>query len=212
MTYRVLLVDDHPVVLTGLANSLDAEADIEVVGQARSGPEAVQLTRDLRPDVVVLDYSMGDLDGTPVIGKLIDGHANLGVIIFSVHESVHYVTQAMRAGARGFVVKGDEVDELIEAIRVVGDHGNYITPRLQGDVARQLIGAETKKSGLALLSPREFELVRCRVRGMTLKKAADHLHVSESTASTYQQRTLEKLHLENVAQLIRFALDHGVDG
>jgi DNA-binding NarL/FixJ family response regulator len=212
MVIRVLLVDDHPVVLTGLINSLQSSDDLEVVGQARSGPEAVQLTRDTNPDVVVLDYSMGDMDGTQVIGKLHDQHPAAGVIIFTVHESVHYVTQAIKAGARGFVVKGDEVGELIEAIRVVAEGDNYITPRLQGSVTRQLIGAETRRIGLALLSPREFELMRCRVRGMTLKMSADHLHVSESTASTYQQRTLDKLDLDNVAQLIRFALDNGIDG
>ncbi len=211
-TIPVLLADDHPVVRNGLAHVLEATDDIRVVGHAGGGREAIEQTRTLKPTVVVLDYRMPDMDGTQVVAKLKAQHPRVAVIIFTMYESVHYATQALKAGAKGFVVKGDELDEVIEAIRIVGRGGSYITPRLNDPIARQLHRFGEERDGVALLSQREFELVRCRVRGMTLKESAGHMHVSESTASTYQQRTLEKLDLKNVAQLIRYALDHGISG
>lgn len=207
-----LLVDDHPVVRNGLAAALAGVADIEVVGQAGGGREAMALTRELRPRVVVLDFSMADMDGTQVVTKLREQHPDVGVVMFSVHENQHYARQALKAGARAYVVKGDSLDEVIEAVRSVAAGNMYITQRLLPALADGLGHNGGTAIGLEGLSPREFELVRCRVRGMTLKGTAEHMHVSESTTSTYQQRVLEKLKLENVTQLIRFALDHGIDG
>ena len=204
-----LLVDDHPVVRNGLAAALGSIPDIHVVGQAGGGREAMELTRKMQPRVVVLDFSMADMDGTQVVTKLREQHPDVGVVMFSVHENHHYARQALKAGARAYVVKGDSLDEVIEAVRMVAAGHVYITQRLLPALAD---GLQSGATGLEGLSPREFELVRCRVRGMTLKGTAEHMHVSESTASTYQQRVLEKLKLENVAQLIRFALDHDIDG
>ncbi len=208
-TITVLVADDHPVVRQGIAQILEDSEDIHVVGAASAGREAIEMTRRFEPEVVVLDYSMGDMDGIQVVTKLREHDNKVRVIIFSMYENVQYAIQAMEVGADGYMVKSDTSDELVGAIRTVYSGKTHITPRLQ-DQVMQSLGRKKVRTGLELLSRREAELLRCLSRGMILKEAAVHMDITESTASTYRQRILSKLSLENTAQLIRFALDHGL--
>ena len=203
---QVVLADDHRIMREGLTRLL------EVIGQSEDGRQAITMTLQLKPSVLVLDYSLPDMDGTAVTKKIHESRPDMPILMLTMHDNIHYVLKAMEAGAAGYLVKSDATEELVQAIHVVHEGRSYISPHLSEAVADHLRKPRGHRVGLAKLSTREFELLGCLVQGMTLQTAAKHLHVSESTVSTYRSRLLNKLDVKNNAQLIRFALDQGVDG
>jgi DNA-binding NarL/FixJ family response regulator len=207
---RVILVDDHQVVRQGLAQLLGDGTGIQVVGQAGTGGAALELVGSTAADVVVLDYSLPDLNGAKVTSQLRRDGSALRVVILTVHDNVHYVLRAMDAGADGFVVKSDSVDELLRAIRRVHSGGSYVSPRLAEKVEQHQRGPKGHHVGLDKLSQREFELLRLTARGLSLQECAQFMQVTESTASTYRARMMSKLEMTNTAQIIRFALENGI--
>jgi DNA-binding NarL/FixJ family response regulator len=209
---RVVLVDDHQMVRQGLAQALGDCDGIKVVGQAGSGNEALRIIAELTPKVVVLDYGLTDLDGPAVTQRLRRECPGVHVVILTVHDNIHYVLKSMEAGALGFVVKADAVDELVKAIHTVSAGKSYISARLSDKVAQHLRGPKGRHVGLDKLSQREFELLRLMGRGMSLQECALQMKISESTASTYRARLMTKLELGNTAQIIRFAIENGITG
>ena len=212
LTTRVLLADDHCMVRQGLAEILGHDERLVVVGQVGSGPEAIELAAQLQPDVLVVDYSMPGMDGAEVARQMVQQHPDIGVLLLSIHENVHYAVNALQAGAMAYVVKSDTAEELVEAIRQVASGRNYVSSRLSSAVAQHLSTPHRQRGSLDQLSPREFELLRWLARGQPLKECAKMMNISESTASTYRQRVVGKLGLDSTAGLIRFALEHGIDG
>ena len=208
---RVLLADDHIMMREGLANIIDASDGIDVVGQADGGHTALQLTEELKPDVLVLDYSMPDLQGASVLGRLKATGSTTRTLVLSTHDSIHYATKALSAGALGYVIKSGALHELVEAIRIVNDGGRYISRALDSQVAEK-IGATGRPVSVDSLSQREFELLGHLGRGLSLQEAARTMHVTESTASTYRARLMKKLHLRNTAEIIRFAIENDIGG
>ena len=209
---RVVLVDDHQMVRQGLAQVLEDCPGIRIVGQAGAGEEALRVIAETMPAVVVLDYGLPDVDGPGVTQRLRREFPTVHVVILTVHDNIHYVLKSMEAGAQGFVVKSDAMDELVKAIRMVGEGKGYISPRLSDKVAQHLRGPKGKHVGLDKLSQREFELLRMMGRGMSLQECALQMKISESTASTYRARLMTKLELSNTAQIIRFAIENGITG
>jgi len=207
---RVILADDHEVVRQGLAQLLGDGAGIAVVGQAGTGQALLELAAATPADVLVLDYSLPDHDGAKVTSQLRRDGSRLRIVILTVHDNVHYVLRAMDAGADGFVVKSDSVEELLRAIRRVHSGGSYVSPRLVEKVEQQQRGTKGRHVGLDKLSQREFELLRLTARGLNLQECAQQMQISESTASTYRGRMMTKLGLSNTAQVVRFALEHGI--
>jgi DNA-binding NarL/FixJ family response regulator len=207
---RVILADDHQVVRQGVAQLLGDGNGMVVVGQAGTGQAALDLATQTPADVLVLDYTMPDVNGAMVTSQLRRDGSTLRVVILTVHDNVHYVLRAMDAGADGFVVKSDSVEELLRAIRRVHAGGSYVSPRLAEKVESHQRGNKGKHVGLDKLSQREFELLRLTCRGFSLQECAAQMKVSESTASTYRARMMSKLELTNTAQVIRFALEHGI--
>ncbi len=207
---RVLLADDHEMVRHGLAQILEESEGIEIVGQASGGREALRLAESERPDVVVLDYTMPDLDGAEVSRQLLEAQPGLGIIILTMHENVHYALHALQAGAMGYVVKSDAPGELVRAVNEVRQGRSYVSPRLSGAVARQL-SQRGAPGDVEQLSRREFELLRLLAQGLPLKECAATMGIVESTASTYRQRLMNKLQLDSTADLIRYAIEQGID-
>lgn len=207
---RVILVDDHQVVLQGLAQLLGDGTGIDVVGQAHTGGAALELAASTPADVMVLDYTLPDFNGAKVASQLRRDGSRLRIVVLTVHDNVHYVLRAMDAGADGFVVKSDSVDELLRAIRRVHAGGSYVSPRLAEKVEQHQRGTKGHHVGLDKLSQREFELLRLTARGLSLQECAQHMQVTESTASTYRARMMSKLEMTNTAQVIRFALENGI--
>lgn len=208
---RVLLVDDHCMVREGLAQVLtEQDPGIRIVGQASRGEEALTLADTSGAEVVVLDYSLPDLDGPTVTARLKRKCPDVRVVILTVHDNIHYLLKAMDAGALGFVVKSDAAEELVKAIRRVHAGEKYISARLNEQVERHHQRPKGHHVGLDKLSAREFELLRHMARGLSLQECAQKMGVSESTASTYRARLMNKLELTHNAQIIRFALENDI--
>mgnify|MGYP001598140558 FL=1 len=209
---RVLLVDDHVMVREALARILQESERIQVAGQAGDGPAALELARGLKPAVIVLDYSMPGMDAPALLARLKREFPKARVLILTIHESPHYAIKALESGAHGYVVKSDAVRELVEAIVCVHAGGMYLSPKVSAKVLEHLWHPRKRRIGLDALTQREFELLRALSSGKSLKECAAALEVGVSTAATYRARLMEKLKLENTAEIIRFALENDIVG
>jgi two-component system response regulator NreC len=210
---RILLADDHPVLRTGLRTLLEQESDMQVVGEAGDGEEAVALAKRLEPHVIVMDISMPGLDGLEATRQV----RNLGlasqVLILTVHAQERYLFPVLKAGAAGYVNKTAADTELISAIRTVAAGGAFLRPSetrrlLEDFVARVQSGAE--QDGYDRLSDREREVLKLTATGFTAREIADQLHLSPKSVETYRARILEKLELHTRADLVRYALRRGL--
>ena len=212
---RVALADDQELVRTGFAALLDAEDDIDVVGQAADGWEAVGLARRTRPDVILMDIRMPDLDGIEATRKisLDPALAAVHVVILTTFDLDEYVFEAIRAGAAGFLVKDTGAAELLRAVRVVADGEALLSP----GVTRRLIAEFASRArpaapvpGVEELTPREREVVALIAAGLSNDEIAGRLYVSSSTAKTHATRAMAKLHARDRAQLVVFAYQAGL--
>lgn len=202
---RVLVVDDHTLVREALCRLLEAEDDMEVVGQTGSGHEAVAMCRKLVPNVVVLDYGLPDLDGLETTSQIAQLELGIRVLILTMHANEEYATRVIRAGASGFVVKAASTDDLLAGVRKVAQKGVYVTPSvLDKMVAR--IGRPEAEAPESALSDREMQVLVRLARGARTREVAEGLHLSLSTVETYRSRVLEKLGLRNNSDLTRFAI------
>ncbi len=202
---RVVVADDHTLVRAGLCRLLDSEEDIEVVGQTGSSHEAVRLCQEARPDVVVLDYSMPDLDGLETTRQIIALNIGTRILILTMYANEEYATRVIRAGASGFLIKGASADELLVAIRKVARKGVYVSPSIQEKMVTR-IGQPQGDSPESILSDREMQVLLRLARGATTREVTADLGLSLSTVETYRSRILEKLNLRNNSDLTRFAI------
>jgi two-component system response regulator NreC len=209
---RVILADDHAMVREALAQMLQEDGTIEVVGQAADGQSALRLAGELRPDVVILDYSMPGGDPSTIIRQLLRRLPLTKVLILTFHENIHYAVNVIETGAHGYVVKSAVSRELIEAIHAVKAGETFVSPQVSRKVIQHLKTQKKDRAGLDALSQREFDVLRILGAGCSLKECAAQLHISVSAASTYRARLMEKLHMETTAQLIRFALEQRLVG
>jgi DNA-binding NarL/FixJ family response regulator len=208
---RIFLADDHAVVREGLKALINAQAGMQVIGEAADGQAALDAATELQPDVVVMDISMPGLGGAKATEQLKRAHPQLQVLALTMHEDKGYLRQILEAGAAGYVLKRAAAEELVRAIRTVADGGVYLDPALAGKV----VGNFVRKSGAkepALgtdLSGREEEVVRLIAQGYSNKEIAARLSLSVKTVETYKARSLEKLGLHGRADLVRYALQRG---
>ncbi len=209
---RVVLADDHAMVREALARILEDSGAVTVVGQASDGLQVVQTVEATKPECVVLDYSMPNLDAPGVIESLLRRHSGIKILVLTVHENIHYAIRVLESGAHGYLIKSAALDELALAIENVSAGGIYISPKVSDEVLQHLRRPKRERVGLDALSQREFDLLRGLGAGKTLQQCAKQMKVSTSTASTYRARVMEKLNLESTAELIRFALEHNVVG
>ncbi|HPB95788.1 MAG TPA: response regulator transcription factor [Polyangiaceae bacterium] len=206
---RILVVDDHTMVRAGLCRLLDNEPDIQVVDQSGSGREAVQLCREHKPDVVVLDYSLPDLDDLETTRQIVALELGIRVLILTMYANEEYATRVIRAGASGFIVKVASTDELLTAIRKVAQKGVYVSP----SIMEKMVGRMSQVKGEvpeAVLSDREMQVLIQLARGSTSREVSKALSLSLSTIETYRSRILEKLDLRNNSDMTRFAIRRGL--
>ena len=208
---RVVLVDDHAMVRQGLAQVLQDSEEIKVVGQACDGLEGIDLVKTEQPDVVVLDYTMPRIGGVTAVEQIRKLCPKTKILVLTVHENIHYAVKVLEAGAHGFVIKAAAVQELVQGVRSVHEGRVYVSPLISEKMTASLREGR-HRSGVSALSKREFQLLTLLGGGMRLQDCAEAMQITESTASTYRARILEKLKLKTTAELIRFALENGIVG
>ncbi len=208
---RVLIADDHAVLRAGLRMLLDAEPDIEVVGEARDGLEVLARVRALTPDVLLLDLAMPRMGGLEVLGRIREVSPQTRVLILTMHEEEEYLREALRAGSAGYVLKRAAAEELLSAIRAVYHGGVYLHPEHARRLLEEMVDREVSKPEpeTESLSPREREVLRLIALGYTNQQAADALYLSVKTVETYRARLMAKLGLRTRAELVRYALQQG---
>lgn len=206
---RVVLVDDHQLVRTGIRRLLDDAGDIEVVGEAGSGEDALQLIREASPDIVLMDVNMPGIGGLEATRKLLRIDAALRIIALTIHVEEPYPSRLMEAGAMGYITKGCDEREIIDAIRAVMRGERYIG----ADIARQMALAGfdgTRDGGLDKLSQREMQVMIMVTQGYKMQEISDTLCLSPKTVSTYRYRLYEKLGVETDVELTHLAIRHGM--
>jgi DNA-binding NarL/FixJ family response regulator len=209
---RIVLADDHPIVLDGLRNLIRAEPDFELVGEAASGLSALKIIREQRPDVAVLDISMPELNGIVLSRRLAGEMPALRLLVLTLHEDRAYLNQALEAGVRGYVLKRSAVENLVQAIRAVLVGGLYIDPAIVGRVfeSKQINRRLAARKGVApALTDREADVLKMAALGFTNKEIASRLDVGVKSIETYKARGLEKLGLKTRAELVRYASGQG---
>lgn len=213
MKIRVLVADDHAIVREGLCIMLASQPDMEVAGKAANGREAIQVVDEHDPDVAVIDISMPELNGIDAIQQMLPRHPSLKVIVLSIHETKPYVYRALKAGARGYLIKETAGLEVVDAVRAVYRGERYLSQRiadlLMGVSFRQL-ETSVEESPLEALSPREREILQLVAEGKTSQQIAERLFISPKTVDTYRSRLMRKIGVEDMAGLVKFAIQHGV--
>jgi two-component system response regulator NreC len=209
MSIRVLIVDDHAVVRAGLALLVNAEGDMEAVGEAGSARDAILEARTAKPDVVLMDVMMPNQSGIEVVPQLLHERPEAKVLVLSMQDDPRYVREAFEAGASGYVLKEAADAEVVAAIRDVAAGGQYVHPEL----GARLVAAETAERRRAEddpLSDREREVLRLLALGHTNQEIAKELYISVRTAETHRAHIMQKLRLSSRAELVRYALAEGL--
>jgi DNA-binding NarL/FixJ family response regulator len=202
----VLLADDHAIVAEGLASLLHGE--FALVGTVADGAQLVETARRLRPDLIVTDLAMPGLNGLDALRRLKADGLAARVVVLTMHADAHVAAEVLRAGASGFVVKHAAGQELIAALQAVLRGRRYVTPGLAEDVLATL--SEPPAPGAGTLTPRQRDVVRLLAAGATMKEAASALGLSPRTVETHKYQSMEALGLKTTAELIRYALEHGL--
>lgn len=205
----VLLVDDHDIVRTGVSHILSDAADIDIVGEACSGEQALKLARELKPDVILMDLNMPGLGGLEATRRLHRSLPSLGIIILTVQSAAPFPTQLLEAGARGYLTKGCDAEELLAAIRKVHAGQKYIGKDIAQRLALALMpGAD--RSPLEELTTRELEVMMMLVQGSEVNEVAERLALSPKTVATYKYRVYDKLGVRNEVGLTHLAIRFGM--
>jgi DNA-binding NarL/FixJ family response regulator len=205
---RILLADDHAVVRNGFRMILSSQEDLEVVGEAANGREAVESATALSPDVVVMDVTMPELNGIEATRRISDASPRTRVLALSMHKDAVYVREILRAGAKGYLLKDSSEADLLMAVRAVARGEGFLSPAIADAVLSDYRKHVTNP--LDLLTSREREVLQWIAEGKTNKEIAQALHLSVYTVEAHRGRIMEKLNLHSTGELVRFALRNGV--
>lgn len=205
---RIVLIDDHPILLHGLSRLIDQEDDLVVCGAASSGREGMAQIDSLQPDLVVLDISLPEINGLQVIKSLRARKPELRILVLSMHDEALYAERALRAGARGYVMKQEAPDMILTAIRRVVKGDIWVSGAIASKLLRMFAGGrdKLKRTPFQRLSDRELEVLRLLGHGQTTRHIAGRLHLSIKTIHSYREHLKSKLGLCNASELVQFAV------
>lgn len=209
MPLRVLIAEDHAVIADGMKHLLAAH-DFEVIAAVRDGAEAVRLAGELKPDLILLDIVMPQLNGVDAARAIIENNPEARIIMLSMYSDSERVYQALQAGARGYVLKRDLTDDLCEAMRLVASGGRYLSPSVTDTVITDYLHEKRAPDALHALSVRERHVLQFLVEGKTAAAVARKLQLSPRTVETYKARLMRKLGLSDLPSLVKFAVRHGL--
>jgi len=212
MSIRMLLVDDHRMMREGLRALLQGVTDIEIVGQAADGREALDLVRTLSPDIVVMDVGMPELNGVEATRRIRAEYPDVKVIALSTHTDKRYVHHMLEAGARGYVLKIAAYDELLRAVRAVSLGRTYLSPEVAGSVVERSTSPHdgSAVSAYSSLGSREREVLQLVAEGKTSSETAKEMHISTKTVETHRRNIVQKLGLHGTAELTKYAVREGL--
>ncbi len=212
MSTRILLVDDHGVVREGLRSLIEKQPDMEVVGEAENGRKAVELVRELLPDVVITDITMPNLNGVDATRQIVREFPKVKVLALSIHSNRAFVADMLKAGASGYVLKECTFDDLVEAVHAVASGSTYLSSKVAGVVVSDYVKrlSQTPASPLDALTGREREVLQLVGEGRNTKLIARVLHISSKTVEANRRKIMEKLDAHSVADLVRIAILGGL--
>jgi DNA-binding NarL/FixJ family response regulator len=211
MSIRIIVADDHVILRQGLSKSLQIEKDMEVIAQANDGRTAVELVQELSPDVIIMDIGMPDLNGIEATRQIVKNSPKVRVIGLSMHSAKKFIVEMFKAGASGYLLKDCEFDELVNAIRTVVSGKTYISPSISDMVVKEYASKpDDEKSAFSILSQREREVLQLFAEGKTTKQVGLSLHISPKTVEAHRLRIMDKLNIDNIAQLTKYAIQEGL--
>jgi two-component system response regulator NreC len=212
MGIRIILADDHAIVRHGLNKLIQQQEDMEVIAQAADGHSTVELTRELSPDMVIMDIGMPDLNGIDATSQIIREFPQVKVIGLSMHSGKKFVIEMLKAGASGYLLKDCALEELTTAIKAVASGKTYLSPSITDVVVENYVRHSQKKesSAFSLLSQREREVLQLMAEGKTTKQIGLKLHISPKTVEGHRLRIMEKLNMDSVAKLTKYAIQEGL--
>ncbi|HSI45110.1 MAG TPA: response regulator transcription factor [Methylophilus sp.] len=208
MTVKVVLVDDHTVVRSGLRRLLESHKSIEIVAEADTGEMAYQIYGEVSPDVVLMDISMPGMGGLEAAKRILQRYPSAKIVIFSMHEAVSFAAQALKTGVKGYVTKTGVADDLLQAVLDVSKGKTFLSQDVAQKVALQTLIGESNP--LQQLTSREFEVFRLLAEGKRVEEVADMLKISQKTVANYYTLIKQKLSVNSPVEMVRLAMKHGL--
>ena len=204
----IVLVDDHAVIRAGVRRLLEQETLFEVIGEAESGEKAYKMFGELKPDVMVMDLSMPGMGGLESIRRILMRHERARILVLSMHEDLSFANQALKLGAKGYLIKNTLGDDLVKSIQMVARGEIFLSDEIAKKMAMQ--STSGTEDPIDELSAREFEIFRLLAEGLEIDAIAATLHISSKTVSNYQTMIKQKLNINTAVELIRYAIKTGV--
>lgn len=212
VSIKILLADDHAILRHGLSQMLQQQEDMEIVGQASDGISAIQLARELHPDVIIMDIRMPDMNGIEACREILRDCPERKIISLSMHSSKRFVIEMFKAGASGYLLKDCDFEELAEAIRTVMGGKTYLSPSISDVIVDHYVRSKEpdKSSVFSVLSKRERQVLQLLAEGKTTKQVGLQLHISPKTVEAHRLNIMNKLNIDNIAQLTKYAIQEGI--
>jgi len=212
MSIKIILADDHAVLRHGLSKSFQNEQDFEVIAQAKDGRTTVELARELKPDVIIMDIGMPDLNGIEATRQIVSESPNVKIVALSMHSGKNFIIEMFKAGASGYLLKDCEFDELADAVRIVHSGKTYVSPSISELVVETSVQGFTQKkdSAFTALTKREREILQLLAEGKSTKQIARNLHISSKTVEVHRLNIMNKLKIDSIAQLTKYAIQEGL--
>ena len=212
---RVLVADDHAVMRRGIREILEGDAEVEVIGEAGDGREAIRLAEKLKPDVMIVDLGMPELNGLDAIRHMRREHLDIELLVFSMHDSEELIREVFSAGARGYVLKSDAALYLTEAVRSLSRHKPFFTPRISEAILNTLVASNdgeprAEPMGHGPLSAREREILQLLAENKCNKEIATRLSISVRTVDTHRRAIMQKLNANSIVELVHYAIRNGI--
>ncbi|WP_031406986.1 response regulator [Geobacillus vulcani] len=219
MKTRIAIIDDHQLFREGIKRILEFEGDFEVVAEGSDGSEALSIVETYRPDLVLMDINMPDINGVEATKQLIEAYPDTKVVVLSIHDDENYVMRALQTGATGYLLKEMDADTLIEAVRIVAEGGSYLHPKVTHNLIREYRRLATEKGGavvkqevrrpLHLLTRRECEVLQLLADGKSNRAIGEALYISEKTVKNHVSSILQKLNVNDRTQAVVVAIKNG---
>ncbi|MGG3905336.1 response regulator [Geobacillus stearothermophilus] len=219
MKTRIAIIDDHQLFREGIKRILEFEGDFEVVAEGSDGSEALSIVETYRPDLVLMDINMPDINGVEATKQLIEAYPDTKVVVLSIHDDEHYVMRALQMGATGYLLKEMDADTLIEAVRIVAEGGSYLHPKVTHNLIREYRRLTSEKDGVAvkqevrrplhLLTRREWEVLQLLADGKSNRAIGEALYISEKTVKNHVSSILQKLNVNDRTQAVVVAIKNG---